>query len=772
MPKLTAPDQPEDSPNRGRPDERSLQPLAGNIPSPRSHELDSEPSAYDDKTGADQGRWHWDGTQFVPADGDSAAASQPTWARKPDQTVIPAADSDPQLGELLGFTTSELEANRDGRMTMAQRLRSAVRAIWRLVLAALIVPVAVLIAFGGYDLLAIVISVLASMVALYVGWRSFSFASDAAHGWVSVASGVLDKQKEYEWRSTQFYVLIGELKTRVRGAVYEKLAAGTALRAYYSPGAAALLSVEPDSNASPTPARPYGPRTARDFPRWAQLIALLALGGILLAILGLHIFVQAQPAAFTTISGPIWGETQSAGGRTTSYYVWISGYPDSYELRTGPEGFSPRLPDLSRQISVRAYLYVNQQDGKVAAVYLDRLYSTDIYSDPRIQERSMKAAGAAALFFAFLLLLPLLVMVAIQLVTRLPQVKKNVKPIDTYSVDSPEVAAAIERIQELPSSEWERLQIVEPLGIKGMGLLSQAEWQALARVADKAPAFSRFDTFLGHRAIGAVAFHDRLRPRDFIAMYGPLLDAIPPETIGIKWPMADLVERDSYEPLVMKFRAAVNGSRGGHRTRAELPDTTERIEAGICLAALAAEPDERSRLAQDLVELAGFQHDSAEAKIATVQWLGESESTARKAEYAGGDPTKDLARHHSEQGLVSSLGCYVSLDLLIYGGIVAVYMWVTVGDIWGGWVALGLAAAVTPAVGAIVYHVIFGRVPGRSALVLAVAATLGAPAAVLLAGWSQIHNPVSIGTLAVAAPTLVAFIAWLSLRHPHPVKTA
>ena len=63
--------------------------------------------------------------------------------------------------------------------------------------------------------------------------------------------------------------------------------------------------------------------------------------------------------------------------------------------------------------------------------------------------------------------------------------------------------------------------------------------------------------------------------------------------------------------------------------------------------------------------------------------------------------------------------------------------------------------------------------PGRSALLLAMSATLGAPAALLLAGWSQIHNPpVGIGALAVAAPTLVALIAWLSLSRPHPASSA
>ena len=225
------------------------------------------------------------------------------------------------------------------------------------------------------------------------------------------------------------------------------------------------------------------------------------------------------------------------------------------------------------------------------------------------------------------------------------------------------------------------MQLIEPLGDKRMGLLNQEEWQALALVAEKERAFSRFDTILGHLAIGAVAFHERLRPRDFIAMYGPLLRAIPPETMGIKWPMADLVERDSYQPLVRKFRAVVESDRTGHHLRTELPDTTERIEAGICLAALDAEPEERSNLAWDLVELAGFQGDSEEAKIATLEWLGESETAARQVVSTSQNPGADLARRHSEQGLVAGLGCYISAALLIYGGIVAVYMWVTVGDI-------------------------------------------------------------------------------------------
>jgi hypothetical protein len=717
--------------------------------------------------------WRWDGTQWIQDDID-LSVTRVSVAEVAGRTSL-TTDSfvaDRTLREVYGFAPSDLSANRDGRMTKRQRALLTVSAVAFLLPAAVLTPIAVMLAVGADELGPVVASTATVLAALYLAWRSFSFTADAVHGRVSVVSGAVDKTIERNYRFYQYYVRIGELKTQVSGDDYAKLESGAGLRAYYAPAASRLLSAEPESEPEATPSRAYGPHTARDIARGRQVIAWLTAGAVLLALLGARLFFGAQPATFTGVAGPVW-DFQAKPFRKASnqydYYVWLDDNPNGYQLRTAPDGFTPHLPDLNRDYGMPAVLYINDQDGKVAAIWIDRMYTTDLFRDPTIQERTMRAHGSAAWFFALVMLLPLLVSMAVQLILKLPS-SKDVRPADVRALERPEVKALIQRINRLSSHDWDRAQLVEPLGgNRGQGPLTRGKWQAIGQAFATLEDKTRMETILGHRAVGAIAFRQELADRDFVAMYGPLVHIIPLDSIGVQWSMSDLVDTGACEVLVDKFRAATTPDRLKEQFRVpHLPDSRQRIEAAICLAALDATAEQKESLAGDLVELAGLQIGGKEAKVAQLVWLGESPEAARQVVYRTEYVISDLVRRHSEQSFVTGLGCYASVVLLIFGGIYAAYMWITVGDSWGGWIALGLAAAATPFVGAIFFYIVSRFLADRVAFALAVAITVGTPAAILIGGWTQLRNPWLIAVISLASPTITILFAWLQLRKRPP----
>jgi hypothetical protein len=688
-----------------------------------------------------------------------------------------AAISPPlHLGEMFGFAASELAANRDGRMAARQRVRFFLRAFWRTAIA---VPLVILAAYAGlnaYEFWPIGLSALATMFALYLAWRSFSFAADAVDGEVSIVEGGLEKKHEYNYRSIQYYAFVGELKIRISGGVQDRLPAGLTCRAYYAPAASALLSLEPLLEvAAPMPSRPFGRKAARSIARGLPTAVLLAVGGSLAIVLGVHLFADARPATFSAASGPISGYRETA--RPASYYVSVDGY--EYELLTPPYDFSPPLPDLNRLTGTVAHIYLDDRSGEVAAIYLDRMYRTDVFADREIQERDMKGGGILAVFLGLIFVAPLLIAAAVEAVVRFPVPSQRRARRVVAELERPEVAVFLQRVQALTPDQWDGSVTASPLGASiNRRVLDADQWHAVHEFAEKQEPNTRLETIPGENAIAAVAFSAQLRPRDLVRMYGPLLGLIPPHTVGMKGPVAELWERHTYQAVVDSFRSDLARQADPHDAKAaKLTDGPDRVEAALCLAALDASPDEKSLISRNLIELAAFQADPIKAQIGTLEWLGDPvdlalardlEAGTGKAADAGrvlsDDQLHDLDRQRWERGLMTGLGCSFAEVTLICAGVIPAYLWLTTGGRWGGVAVLGAAAAVMPALGRIVYIAVRRRFGGRPALLLGFFTTIAAPVAVLAIGWTQIDNPTSVAAVFIAAPAVLALLGWLALR--------
>lgn len=726
----------------------------------------------------------WDGTQFVPASQIDAEldAGAPSLSESSIRASVPGESSrgpSSSLGHLLGFSRSELAANRDGRMTGRQRLRLTVRAAWRMALAAPFAVLAAFAALNGHDFGPAALSAIATMVALYLLWRSFTFAVDVVEGDVSVVEGRIEKQEEYNYRSVQYYALVGELKTRVSGPVFGQLTEGLECRAFYAPSASALLSLEPLLDAAPpAPSRTFGPRAARSMPRGLETAILLALGGVLAMVLGAHLFVEARPATFSAYSGPISGFEQ---GRRTTYWIGLAGYDGQFRLHKPPYEFSPPLPDLTRSVGTTVTLWVDHRDRDVAAIYLDRMYRTDLFADPHVQERDMKGSGLAAMFLGLLLIAPLLITGAFQAIFLIPaSPRRQAGPPEATALARPKVAELLNCLQALTSDQWEHAIGLSPLGESPIRpLIDPYKWVAIHDFVEKQAPNARLETLQGENAIAVVAFGDRLRPRDLVRMFGPFVNLVPCDSVGIKGPVAELCQHGNVQAVVDRFRSTLASHPDQRDLRAAmLRDKPELIEAALCLAALDADPDERSKLARNLIELAAFESGGVRAQIDTLKWLGDPVDVAYARELESGGRVEkgtdavlgqaalhDLDRQRWERGLFTGLGCSSAEILFVFGAVVAVYEWFTTGGAWGAWAVLGVAAAFTPALGRIVYGALRPRFGGPVALIGGLPTTILAPVAVLAVGWTQIHNTGSVAALAVAAPVTTVLLALLSLRH-------
>ena len=82
----------------------------------------------------------------------------------------------------------------------------------------------------------------------------------------------------------------------------------------------------------------------------------------------------------------------------------LADYEGEFRLRKAPSEFSPPLPDLTRSVGTTVYLYVNVQDGEVAAIYLDASLPGEASQSaraarpasvivPTLRVRSRQAAG-------------------------------------------------------------------------------------------------------------------------------------------------------------------------------------------------------------------------------------------------------------------------------------------------------------------------------------------------------------------------------------------
>lgn len=316
-------------------------------------------------------------------------------------TIAPAVEPT----ALLGFDPSSLLANRDGRMSGRQQLALLWSALWRLAIAALVVPIGIAIAAFAREFWSLAIPLLFVFGGLYLGWRGFSFCADAADGDVSVIEGDLMTHAQRTRNGTHYVVRLGPVSKRISKSTYLRLPMSFRCRGYYAPGSRALLSVEPIEAPAPNPGRPFGPgsNAAWDRVRWPVLVALLAAPAVLL---GAHLYASAQPAHFTALDGAISGYRESHG-RHTSYYLSLSGAGE-FTMRTNPANFTPPLPDLNQQIGTPATLYVRDQDNEVAAVRFngDQLFQTDIYAHPGLQKSGMQLGGGLGALLGLALLIP------------------------------------------------------------------------------------------------------------------------------------------------------------------------------------------------------------------------------------------------------------------------------------------------------------------------------------------------------------------------------
>ena len=207
------------------------------------------------------GTWEWDGTRWVPRSADAA------W-----------------LGNFIGFSKRELDANRSGRLTFGQ---AAGLWLWTAIwagLGVLLLGIAFVAALLASFWVRVFIAPTVFTVAVYLCWRAFAAAVDAVRGGVAITSGTLYKRWETDedapWAGAgYYYVGVPGVEKKLYKSYGENLPVGMYCRAYYAYGSRRLLSVEVVSSIDTDAFVPSSTAWARI--RWVGIAALVgAFAGV------------------------------------------------------------------------------------------------------------------------------------------------------------------------------------------------------------------------------------------------------------------------------------------------------------------------------------------------------------------------------------------------------------------------------------------------------------------------------------------------------------
>jgi len=160
------------------------------------------------------------------------------------------------LMSLVGFTSLDLAANRDGKLSQKQRARLRPPRIGGLALLVLLAHVALILALlGGIALLtgrwellvvALLVAGLAGLPVVLANNEAFVrplLAKDLSAGRVAAACGPLARQMQ-TGRATRYYVIVEGVRVEVPRRAFGMFREGVDYCLYYLPESRTLLSVE------------------------------------------------------------------------------------------------------------------------------------------------------------------------------------------------------------------------------------------------------------------------------------------------------------------------------------------------------------------------------------------------------------------------------------------------------------------------------------------------------------------------------------------------
>jgi hypothetical protein len=210
------------------------------------------------------GTWQWDGTRWVPRGADAA------W-----------------LGDFIGFSKTDLDANRAGRLTYHQ---AAGLWLWAVIwsgLGLMLLGLAVVLTLPESFWVRVFVAPIVFTVAVYFCWRGFAAGLDATSGAVAVTSGTLSKRWESDddapWGGAgYYYVGVGGVEKKFYRSAGEKVPVGIYCRAYYAYGSRRLLSVEVAPSVDAFAFVPAAKTWAR--VRWSGIAAIVGVFGVLVGV--------------------------------------------------------------------------------------------------------------------------------------------------------------------------------------------------------------------------------------------------------------------------------------------------------------------------------------------------------------------------------------------------------------------------------------------------------------------------------------------------------
>jgi hypothetical protein len=221
-----------------------------------------------------------------------------------------AGSPDERLAKFLRFTPADLELNRRGRMSRAQRLRLLQADLGWLMFAVVLFGVTAVSVglLAGINGKAILIALLAAAWGIWSVVRAFKGGVDAMKGRVFSERTRLDPYTEDSGTGSTVYRLRTDAgyNLRVWENTYDAIATGTLYRVHFAPLTRKLISLEDASGAPPLEQRDAAPfiggeRPQREFA-WAVLLGAVA---ILDVLIGLSVAAEFHTTATLDVAAPL-----------------------------------------------------------------------------------------------------------------------------------------------------------------------------------------------------------------------------------------------------------------------------------------------------------------------------------------------------------------------------------------------------------------------------------------------------------------------------------
>lgn len=234
-----------------------------------------EQSMHRDEAGvwlSQDGTWQWDGANWVPRGANNEV-----------------------LGDLIGFSKRDLDANAAGRLTFGQAAGLWLWAVIWLVLGTLLVGIALVSALPESFWLRVFVAPIVFTIAVYLCWRGFTAAADAWSGGVAFTSGALSRRWESDddapWGGAgYYYVGVSGVEKKVYKSVGERVPVGVYCRVYYSVTSKRLLSIDTAPSGDAQAFAPDSKTWSRI--RWSWISAIV---GIFVLVAGVSYVLAGDP---------------------------------------------------------------------------------------------------------------------------------------------------------------------------------------------------------------------------------------------------------------------------------------------------------------------------------------------------------------------------------------------------------------------------------------------------------------------------------------------